>query len=108
WHFGDGATSTLQHPVHTYTQNGAYDVRLTVTGANGVSVVQKPAFVRVGHFSSIAMICGTSPPNPADAAIADHLRGLGFTVTTYDDEPANRPTTASLVNTYDLIIVSST
>ncbi|MBK9320229.1 MAG: PKD domain-containing protein [Bacteroidetes bacterium] len=27
WQFGDGATSTVQHPSHTYTNNGTYQVR---------------------------------------------------------------------------------
>ncbi len=30
WDFGDGSTSTLQNPVHTYTQTGNYTVTLTV------------------------------------------------------------------------------
>jgi len=35
WDFGDGATSTQQHPSHTYDVPGAYDVSLTVTGPGG-------------------------------------------------------------------------
>lgn len=34
WDFGDGNTSTLQHPTHTYADFGTYTVSLTVT--NGV------------------------------------------------------------------------
>lgn len=30
WDFGDGATSTLESPLHTYTSNGPYTVTLTV------------------------------------------------------------------------------
>ncbi len=33
WDFGDGATSTEQNPTHAYTQEGKYDVLLTVTDA---------------------------------------------------------------------------
>lgn len=32
WDFGDGNTSTEQHPVHTYAANGTYNVCLTITG----------------------------------------------------------------------------
>jgi len=31
WNFGDGATSTEQHPTHSYATDGAYTVTLTVT-----------------------------------------------------------------------------
>ncbi|MCB9233525.1 MAG: PKD domain-containing protein [Bacteroidia bacterium] len=31
WNFGDGATSSLQHPVHYYTATGNYPVCLTIT-----------------------------------------------------------------------------
>jgi hypothetical protein len=33
WDFGDGATSTEQNPQHAYTQDGEYEVVLTVTDA---------------------------------------------------------------------------
>lgn len=35
WNFGDGGTSTLQNPTHTYTQNGTYQVCVTMTASNG-------------------------------------------------------------------------
>lgn len=45
WDFGDGGTSTLQNPAHTYTVAGNFNVRLTVTGANGASVTQKNGYI---------------------------------------------------------------
>ncbi|MGQ0827372.1 MAG: PKD domain-containing protein [Bacteroidota bacterium] len=35
WRFGDGNTSTVQHPVHTYTTPGTFTVNLTITNQNG-------------------------------------------------------------------------
>lgn len=35
WDFGDGTTSTSQHPSHDYTATGNYTVRLTATTADG-------------------------------------------------------------------------
>ena len=38
WNFGDEGTSTEQHPVHTYTKEGSYDVSLTATSSTGIKV----------------------------------------------------------------------
>lgn len=35
WDFGDGITSTLESPVHTFTTQGVYPVTLTATGPGG-------------------------------------------------------------------------
>lgn len=37
WEFGDANTSTEQNPVHTYADNGTYDVCLTITNECGDS-----------------------------------------------------------------------
>ena len=36
WYFGDGGTSTLANPTHTYTALGSYSPKLVVTGCTGV------------------------------------------------------------------------
>ncbi|MEP7256017.1 MAG: PKD domain-containing protein [Ferruginibacter sp.] len=37
WDFGDGGTSTLQNPSHTYTSYGSFNVKLVVTNFVGCS-----------------------------------------------------------------------
>lgn len=37
WSFGDGETSTMQHPTHRYVNPGSYVVSLTVTDNEGAS-----------------------------------------------------------------------
>ncbi len=49
WGFGDGLTSTLENPTHTYTRVGAYTVTLTVSGAGGSDVETKVGCVSVEH-----------------------------------------------------------
>lgn len=45
WDFGDGNTSTLQSPTHTYTSNGIYTVKLVITDQNGC----KDSLTRVNY-----------------------------------------------------------
>jgi len=47
WDFGDGATSTEQHPVHTYDLRGLYDVSLTVTSASNTDIETKTGYIHV-------------------------------------------------------------
>jgi len=37
WNFGDGSTSTMENPTHTFTSPGLFDVTLTVTSGAGCS-----------------------------------------------------------------------
>lgn len=60
WDFGDGTTSTQQHPSHVYTQKGYFTVSLTVTDADGCSdtyILDKAIFATL----PIADI-GVNPP----------------------------------------------
>lgn len=48
WNFGDGATDTVQNPIHVYAVNGNYNVSLIVTNSYGCSdTTYKPAFVKI-------------------------------------------------------------
>jgi PKD repeat protein len=47
WEFGDGTTSSLQNPTHTYSVVGTYAVRLTATNAGGSNTVTKTSYVVV-------------------------------------------------------------
>jgi len=52
WSFGDGGTSTAQHPSHTYTTPSCYNVSLTVANSGGSDTEIKPDYVVVA-FSDI-------------------------------------------------------
>lgn len=47
WNFGDGNTSTLQNPTHTYSASGTYTVQLTATNAIGNHVETKTNYISV-------------------------------------------------------------
>jgi PKD repeat protein len=52
WAFGDGGTSTAQHPSHTYSAPGTYTVSLTVTGPGGSDSEVKTNYITVPPNSS--------------------------------------------------------
>jgi gliding motility-associated-like protein len=50
WDFGDGGTSTLANPIHTYTDTGVFDVMLIITtnsGCIGIDTFFVPGMVTV-------------------------------------------------------------
>jgi len=48
WNFGDGGTSALQNPSHTYLANGVYDVTLTATNGLG-----EDTYIEVGSITVV-------------------------------------------------------
>ncbi len=68
WSFGDGGTSTIQNPVHTYTSAGTYTVTMTVTNAGGSSTATKADYIGAGRVATIpvasfvsSVTSGTAP-----------------------------------------------
>ncbi|MFA5212511.1 MAG: PKD domain-containing protein, partial [Methanoregula sp.] len=47
WDFGDGAISTEQNPVHTYTTAGNYTVALNVTNNVGSNTLTRPEYISI-------------------------------------------------------------
>jgi len=47
WHFGDGSTSTLQNPTHSYTNPGNYSVSLTVSGLGNSVTETKTDYINI-------------------------------------------------------------
>ena len=52
WDFGDGNTSTLKNPTHTYVNQGFYSCILTVTNINGSNQASEPIVVNPAGSSS--------------------------------------------------------
>jgi hypothetical protein len=51
WDFGDGHTSSLRHPSHTYTRSGTFIVRLNVTDNAGAATTMETTVV--SEFTSV-------------------------------------------------------
>lgn len=47
WDFGDGQTSTEQHPIHVYQNIGIYDIRLTVSNPEDSSSILESGALEV-------------------------------------------------------------
>ena len=47
WDFGDGASSSLRNPSHTYTRPAKYSVHLTATYADGSQIAAKTDYIVV-------------------------------------------------------------
>ncbi len=68
WSFGDGNTSTLTNPVHTYSTSGSFTVSLIVINSSGCrDTLTRPNVITVGSrvpdFSFIDNVCTGSPAN---------------------------------------------
>jgi len=75
WDFGDGNTSTLQHPENTYTTAGNYTATLTVTSDNGcINGTSSDATVHVlptPAFQSVAVCQGLETPFANSSTISN-------------------------------------
>mgnify|MGYP003948454547 CR=1 FL=1 len=78
WDFGDGGTSTLENPTHTYLANGTYTVSLTTTNAFGSDSETKANYIIV-NVSGATPIAATCIPNTTDGSL-----GFGITNVTFN------------------------
>lgn len=53
WDFGDGSSSGLQYPIHTYNSTGTYDVKLVASNKHGTDSIIKTSHVTVQQGSGI-------------------------------------------------------
>ncbi len=73
WDFGDGMSSSLQNPTHSYGAVGIYDLTLTVTSPAGMELLSLPAAITVTEPAPLASFTTsvTGGPAPLDVAFAD-------------------------------------
>lgn len=77
WSFGDGATSGVQNPVHTYTQPGEYSVYLSARGAGGADTEFREHLITVsGNIDADFSASVTTGCAPLDVSFQDLSTGL--------------------------------
>ncbi|WP_274924358.1 PEGA domain-containing protein [Methanogenium marinum] len=115
WSFGDGNYSEVQNPVHTYTNEGAYDVSLTTGNAYGTGSVTTKDYIVVSGTPAIRLSApsGRIPANdtaefPITADGLDGITELSFTIaydpafiTVEDIAPASLTVSADFTKTID-------
>lgn len=75
WNFGDGGTSLLQNPVHTYLTNGVYNVCLVAANATGEDISCQNVTID-SYLAPVASFTYSGDPT-----------------VTFDDNSTNSPTT---------------
>jgi PKD repeat protein len=71
WNFGDGTTSTLQNPSHTYSVYGTYTVKLKTCNTYGCDSVTKSNYIT---YSAICAYCTAS----GNASSSDYISYVGL------------------------------
>ncbi|MCB0400848.1 MAG: PKD domain-containing protein [Flavobacteriales bacterium] len=61
WNFGDGGTSTAQHPSYTYSSNGTYTVQLIACNANGCDTITFNNFITVNTSAPVPVPASCTP-----------------------------------------------
>jgi len=83
WTFGDGGTSTEQHPSHTYVSPGCFSVALTAANAGGSNTCSKADCITV------------TPPAPVAAFTAAPTQGIVPLTVVFSDASSGDPTSWS-------------
>ena len=81
WDFGDGATSTEQNPVHTYTAAGTYTVTLTAANPAGSNTTTRTGYITV-----------STPVIPQASFTASQTIGVAPLTVQFNDTSLYQPT----------------
>jgi len=79
WTFGDGATSTLQSPSHTYSVAGLYSVSLTVTGPGGSNTLTRNNLINANELGGLQVDFVAVGATTGPAPLRVRLRAINIT-----------------------------
>lgn len=106
WDFGDGGSSTVQNPSHTYNSVGTYTVTLTATGPGGAGAVTKTDLISVSFAPPSVTVLASPTSGTAPVAVAFSLTNSGGPISSISwsfGDPgsgANTSTSATPSHTY--------
>ena len=103
WDFGDGSSSTLQNPTHTYTSSGNYNVSLRVGNSTGcfktftrLQYIQINSGVQADFTNNLAVSCTA----PATINFTNLSGGTGTLTYNWNFGDGNTSTLANPIHTY--------
>lgn len=99
WDFGDGGTSSLASPTHTYHLSGSYAMKLTVTDAQGRTAVCNYNAVTATDLSTCAANFSFGEITFVDKRLGLSKVSIQFTDangTTFTSDNASQPSASSL------------
>jgi len=105
WDFGDGTTSGVQNPTHTYDQPGTYIVTLTVVTGNGCSSdnLGSPITITILQSPTAGFTMSSDVLNLPMDALATNNTSTGATSYLWDWGDGNTSTDVSPTYLYDLV-----
>ena len=94
WNFGDGQTSHVINPSHTYEEPGNYAVSLTVTADAGTRVIEKKNYIQVLGRTISGNVTGDDIGN----------QGLsGYNISVWQENTVIAETTTDIYGNYTLL-----
>ena len=87
WDFGDGTTSSAQHPSHTYNTPGIYDVSLRIAGPGGFDIQFEKARIISGVTSAARYRNGNNINPPVYYATPPRIPGIWSAAIDTRDRP---------------------
>lgn len=103
WDFGDGNTSTEQDPVHQYTKNGMFSVKLTINRdsvSSETTTKTKHAYIKVKPYADFNYYTYGYHPAPYETHFYDKSGGENLTYS-WDFGDATTSTEENPVHDYD-------
>lgn len=103
WDFGDGTTSTLENPTHTYTSMGQYNISLQSVNSNGCnsSITRLKAIdIQTGVKAAFTVGTASSCKVPANVPFTNTSTGTGTMSYSWDFGDGTQSTAKDPVHPY--------